>query len=103
MRVIFYNGRGPPGHSQAVQIELQQKEVHMEEKNLQTNQQPATGPEPELLTVRETYLRLRISKWKLYDLIRRNLLETIQIGKRRLIPTAAVQALIQRLKQGART
>jgi hypothetical protein len=78
MYVIFYGGRGPPGHSQAAQIELQQKEEHMEEKNLQTNQQPATGLEPELLTVRETYLRLRISKWKLYDLFRRRLIDSVQ-------------------------
>lgn len=49
-----------------------------------------------LLTVREAYLRLRISKWKLYDLIRSNLLKTVRIGRRRLIPIAALQSYLER-------
>jgi excisionase family DNA binding protein len=52
---------------------------------------------PAVLTVAEACLTLRISKWSLYQLIRSRQLETIRIGRRRLIPVAAIQALIQQL------
>lgn len=70
----------------------------MRDENTQTidNREVET---PELLTVREAYLRLRISKWKLYDLIRSHLLESVQIGRRRLIPVEAFRAYVQRLQQ----
>jgi excisionase family DNA binding protein len=52
-----------------------------------------------LLTVREAYLRLRISKWKLYDLIRSRRLASIQIGRRRFVPVDALRAYVLRLTQ----
>lgn len=68
----------------------------MRDEITQTN----TGVEtPELLTVREAYLRLRISKWKLYDLIRTRLLGSVQIGRRRFIPTDAIRSYIQQLQK----
>jgi len=63
---------------------------------LEQNQHPN---EPELLTVKEASERLRISKTKLYDLIRSNQLATVKIGSRRLIPAAALAALLQQLQQ----
>ncbi len=65
----------------------------MEHKNLQTS---SIADDSALLTVREAARKLRISKWKLYDLIRSRLLETIKIGRRRLIPVEAIDAYIQR-------
>ncbi|MFI5746562.1 helix-turn-helix domain-containing protein [Streptomyces sp. NPDC051644] len=65
----------------------------MEHKNLQTS---SIADDSALLTVREAALKLRISKWKLYDLIRSRLLETIKIGRRRLIPVEAIDTYIQR-------
>lgn len=58
--------------------------------------------EPEkLLTVREAYEMLRISKWTLYQLLHRRELESVQIGRRRLIPMSSVTKLIEKLKTDA--
>lgn len=59
----------------------------------------ATPERPEaLLTVPEACAALRVSKWTLYQLIRRRQLSTIKIGARRCVPVASVQALIERLR-----
>jgi excisionase family DNA binding protein len=55
----------------------------------------------ELLTVDEAAARLRISRWKVYDLIRTNQLASIQIGRARRIPASAVNTLITRLMEEA--
>jgi excisionase family DNA binding protein len=52
---------------------------------------------PILLTVTEACVVLRVSRWSLYQLIRSRQLATVQIGRRRLIPRVALQALIKRL------
>jgi excisionase family DNA binding protein len=53
---------------------------------------------PVLLTVAEASKRLRISHWSLYQLINSRRLETVKIGKRRLVPVAAIDTLIERLR-----
>ncbi|WP_430478122.1 helix-turn-helix domain-containing protein [Streptomyces sp. P11-1] len=68
----------------------------MKDETMQVN---TGGETPALLTVREAYLRLRISKWKLYDLIRNRLLESVQIGRRRFIPADRLRAYVQQLQQ----
>jgi len=55
------------------------------------------GP-PAVLTVTEASAQLRVSRWTLYQLIRSRQLDTIKIGKRRLIPASAILALIERLR-----
>lgn len=57
------------------------------------------GEETQLLTVREAYERLRISKWKLYDLIRNRKVEAIKIGRRTLIPLRSVEGYVRQLWQ----
>jgi excisionase family DNA binding protein len=52
---------------------------------------------PILLTITEACVVLRVSRWSLYQLIRSRKLATVQIGRRRLIPRDALQALIERL------
>jgi excisionase family DNA binding protein len=52
------------------------------------------GEDTLLLTVREAYMRLRISKWKLYDLLRSGQLASIKIGRRTMIPFRSVEAYI---------
>ncbi|WP_405970898.1 helix-turn-helix domain-containing protein [Streptomyces sp. NBC_00988] len=52
------------------------------------------GEDTLLLTVREAYMRLRISKWKLYDLLRSKQLEMVKIGRRTLIPLRSVEAYV---------
>ncbi|MCX4699003.1 helix-turn-helix domain-containing protein [Streptomyces sp. NBC_01373] len=52
------------------------------------------GEDTLLLTVREAYMRLRISKWKLYDLLRSKQLEMVKIGRRTLIPLRSVEEFI---------
>ncbi|KWX00068.1 DNA-binding protein [Carbonactinospora thermoautotrophica] len=57
---------------------------------------------PELLTVPEVMAALRLSRAKVYDLIRSRELASITIGRRRLVPAAAVAAFIQaRLEEAA--
>ncbi|MFI9175976.1 helix-turn-helix domain-containing protein [Streptomyces lincolnensis] len=51
----------------------------------------------QLLTVLEARQRLRISKWKLYDLIRSNKLKSVQIGRRRFIPVDALRQYVMGL------
>ncbi|WP_189148211.1 helix-turn-helix domain-containing protein [Streptomyces lacrimifluminis] len=55
----------------------------------------------QLLTVIEAYTLLRISKWKLYDLIRTKLLDSIQIGRRRFVPMDALRDYVQQSRQRA--
>lgn len=48
----------------------------------------------QLLTVPEAMTALRVSRAKLYDLIRARELTTITIGRRRLVPARAVASFI---------
>lgn len=57
------------------------------------------GEETQLLTVREAYERLRISKWKLYDLIHTRKVEAIKIGRRTLIPLRSIEWYVRQLWQ----
>ncbi|MFJ2213474.1 helix-turn-helix domain-containing protein [Streptomyces sp. NPDC101062] len=66
----------------------------MEHKNLQTS---SIADDSALLTVREAARKLRISKWKLYDLFARRLLDSVHIGKRRFVTPDALNAYIQRI------
>jgi excisionase family DNA binding protein len=50
-----------------------------------------------VLTVDEACEVLRVSKWKLYDLIRSRQLLTIKIGRRRYVPRKAVYEMVERL------
>ncbi|MFF2534474.1 helix-turn-helix domain-containing protein [Streptomyces cyaneofuscatus] len=68
----------------------------MKDETMQANKGSEAS---ELLTVREAYLRLRISKWKLYDLIRTRLLGSVRIGRRRFIPADRLRAYVQQLQQ----
>lgn len=52
---------------------------------------------PAVLTVQETCTTLRVSRWTVYRLIRSGQLQTIKLGRRRVVPTAAVRALVDRL------
>lgn len=52
--------------------------------------------EPMLYTVAEACMKLRISRWTLYRLIHSQQLLTIKIGRRRLIPAAAITAYVER-------
>lgn len=54
---------------------------------------------PTMLTVPEAMAELRISRWTLYNLIRSRQLDTVTIGRRRLIPRQALNNYINRLIQ----
>jgi excisionase family DNA binding protein len=54
------------------------------------------------LTVTETAALLKISRWKLYDLIRNGELTTFTLGRRRLIPRTSINDLVtRRLEEAA--
>ena len=55
----------------------------------------------ELLTVKETCERLRISPWSFYRLVQRREIKTITIGRRRLVTTAALEEFIQQRSEEA--
>lgn len=66
-----------------------------------SKERSAAGPQtiterPVLLTVAEAVATLRVSKWTIYQLIRSRQLDTVQIGRRRLIPLTAIQDLMNR-------
>lgn len=50
-----------------------------------------------LLTPEETAETLSIGRTKVYELLARGLLRSVQIGKSRRIPVAAIDDLVQRL------
>lgn len=56
---------------------------------------------PVLLTVPEACAALRISRWTFYELVRRQQLQTLRIGTRRLVPGSAIDELIDRLRAEA--
>lgn len=71
---------------------------------METGHSPVPQPQPnpdtnELVTVLETAKRLRISVWKVNQLIWSRQLESIKIGRRRLVPGKAIEAYIERLRQ----
>jgi excisionase family DNA binding protein len=66
-----------------------------------SNQAAQLTREPVLLTVPEACNQLHISRWMLYRLIHTRQLTTIKLGRRRLVPQAAVTSLIDRLSQEA--
>ncbi|MDI3423623.1 helix-turn-helix domain-containing protein, partial [Streptomyces luteolus] len=50
---------------------------------------------PEALTVPEVMKALRLSRFKVYDLIRSNELPSIKIGRARRIPVDSVRAFLR--------
>ncbi|MBN7551377.1 helix-turn-helix domain-containing protein [Mycobacteroides abscessus] len=50
-----------------------------------------------LLTVPEACGRLRVSRWSFYQLIRQRQIETLTIGRRRLVPTSEIDRFIDNL------
>lgn len=59
------------------------------------------GPVEYLFTIQEAADRLRVSRWSVYNLIRANQLRTIRIGRRRLVPPAALAECIKLLGEDA--
>ena len=58
---------------------------------------PGLNQPPRLLTIDETCEQLRVSRYLVYRLIRRRELETIKVGRRRLVPVSAIDALLAHL------
>lgn len=54
-----------------------------------------------LLTIDEAAAQLRVSRWSVYNLIRANQLRTVKIGRRRLVPHAAIAEYIELLGKEA--
>jgi excisionase family DNA binding protein len=54
-----------------------------------------------LLTVDEAAERLRVSRWTIYTLIRSSQLHTVKIGRRRLVPVAALNECLDLLSKEA--
>ena len=56
---------------------------------------------PKLLTLKEASAALRVSSWTLFTLINQRKLDTIKIGRRRLVPVDAIAKLINELREEA--
>jgi excisionase family DNA binding protein len=52
-----------------------------------------------LFTIDEAAAQLRVSRWSVYNLIRSGQLQTIKIGRRRLVPLDALTECLQHLKE----
>jgi excisionase family DNA binding protein len=61
-----------------------------------TTSRPAL-PSEAYLTVPEVAARLRISRWKVYELIRSRELDSFLIGRCRRVPEHAVTVMVTRL------
>jgi excisionase family DNA binding protein len=62
---------------------------------------PGTAGGEVYLTVNEVADRLRISRWKVYELIRSRELESFCVGRCRRVKASAVETLIDRLMKDA--
>lgn len=71
----------------------------MKEAKPLTPEEKKTHGAPALLTIDEACQKLRISRWSFYRLIQRRKLQTIRIGRRRLVPEVAIDELIDTLRQ----
>jgi excisionase family DNA binding protein len=58
------------------------------------------SPEGHLLTVQEAADWLRVSRWSVYSLIHSNQLQTIKIGRRRLVSLDALRQCVEHLSEG---
>lgn len=65
--------------------------------HLNTTVDPQPPAVSSLLTVPEACGRLRISRWSFYQLIRQGQIETLTIGRRRLVPTSEIDRFIRTL------
>ena len=54
-----------------------------------------------LHTVEETAEILKISRWKVFELIRTNQLRSVKIGGSRRVPLRSIEEYIERLMEGA--
>ncbi len=54
--------------------------------------------EDDYLTVNEVAERLKISRWKVYELIRSRELDSFRLGRCRRIPASAVGEMVARLR-----
>jgi excisionase family DNA binding protein len=52
-----------------------------------------------LFTIDEAAAKLRVSRWSVYNLIRSGQLQTIKIGRRRLVPLDALTECLEHLKE----
>jgi excisionase family DNA binding protein len=52
----------------------------------------------DLLTVQEVAEGLRISRWTVYQLIRSGQLESVKIGRRRLLLQSSLEEYVRRLR-----
>jgi excisionase family DNA binding protein len=68
----------------------------MHEPSTNNTDAPADRP-PVLLTIEEARDILRISHWKLYQLINGRRLKTVRIGRRRLIAADDLRAFLDEL------
>jgi excisionase family DNA binding protein len=55
--------------------------------------------EPQLLSVEATGQQLSVSPWTVFQLIREGKLQSVKIGKRRLVPESAIADYIAGLRE----
>jgi excisionase family DNA binding protein len=61
----------------------------------------ARAPNPLLVTPEQAGIALSICRTKVYELIRRGQLESVQIGASRRIPSSALSDYVQRLREAS--
>lgn len=62
---------------------------------------PRDSAPDHLLTIEETAEWLRVSRWSVYSLIHTNQLQTIKIGRRRLVTRSALDECVKQLARDA--
>jgi len=66
-----------------------------------TGEHSGAGSGEVYLTVNEVADRLRISRWKVYELIRARDLDSFRVGRCRRVPASAVETMVSRLMKDA--
>lgn len=61
----------------------------------------SSSPDQVYLTVPEVAARLRLSRWKVYELIRTRELASFTVGRCRRVPASAVAEMVDRLMKDA--
>lgn len=64
--------------------------------------EPVTADAPDLLTVEEAAIRLRIGRTSMYRLVSTGAIETVKVGRLRRVPPECLGEFIARLRSDGR-
>lgn len=64
-------------------------------KSSTSNDANIAGDSLEILSIKDAAQRLRVSRWTIYELIRKRQLQSFKIGSRRLVQASAIRQFVK--------